>query len=252
MDHELVSADQFEELPEDDEQCFVELEAICGRKMVHMLEEDRRSDDYYAEVRAQYMAAIYSAARQCGVPNIPNPHVSDQFKIYEFYSTFTLAVRDEVTRIRLQNRQMRGRFSVQLTQNTRTKIRHYIDRLRDAIRRSDLPDAKRATLQTRLNDLEDELRQRRLGFGKAMVILSAVMVGLASATTVAAEGPAAITHIMRLIGLDKESEEAALSRLAPSPKALPALPQKPVAPTKPVPSATAATKPGWEDNEIPF
>jgi hypothetical protein len=44
-----------------------------------------------------------------------------------------------------------------------------------------------------------------------------------------------VTHIMSLIGEDKPSEEAALSRLATPPKALPAPPQTP-----------GPTNPSWE------
>lgn len=56
---------------------------------------------------------------------------------------------------------------------------------------------------------------------------------------------------MQLIGVDKESEEAALSRLAPPLKALPAPTHKPAAAPKAAPASKPATKPSWED-EIPF
>jgi hypothetical protein len=71
-----------------------------------------------------------------------------------------------------------------------------------------------------------EIEKPRLGFGKTMAVLSCVVVGLsgiaANATTIAAEGHTAITNIMRLIGVDKESEDAATSRLMPPQKSLPA------------------------------
>lgn len=157
-----------------------------------------------------------------------------------------------MARIRILNRRSRGSLSVQLTDNTRTKIQHYISRLRDTIQKSDLPDAKKGALRTKLNELEDELGQRRLSFGKTMAILSVIVVGLSSATTIAADGPTAITHIMRLIGADKESEEAALSRLASPPKALPAPAHKPTPAPKAAAAPKPATTPSWEDEEIPF
>ncbi|MBV9251084.1 MAG: hypothetical protein JO320_21035 [Alphaproteobacteria bacterium] len=82
-----------------------------------------------------------------------------------------------------------------------------------------------------------------------------MLVGMAAATTVAAEGPAAVTNIMKLIATDKESEDAARLRLAPPQKALPAPSKK---------SVMAATRssgkgPSWDapkggdlDDEIPF
>jgi hypothetical protein len=245
MDFELISAEEFNSLPEDDEQCFVEFEAICRRNMTQMMDEEQRPSDFYASVRGHYMAAVYSVAHQCGIPNIPDPHVSEQHEVWEFYSRFALAVHGEVARIRIQNRRTLGRLSVQLTDNTRTKIQHYVGRLRDTIQNSDLPDAKKSALRTKLNELEDELGQRRLSFGKTMVLLSAVVAGLSGATTIAADGPTAITHIMRLVWADKESEDAALSRLAPPPKALPA-------PPRAAPAAKPAAKPSWQDDEIPF
>jgi hypothetical protein len=79
-----------------------------------------------------------------------------------------------------------------------------------------------------------------------MAVLSMVLVGLGSATIIAADGPTAVTHIMRLIGVDKESEDTAVSRLAPPQKSLPAPPQKP--PPVRVNARPAATL----DDEIPF
>jgi hypothetical protein len=253
MDYELISAEEFENLPEDDEQCFVEFESICRRSMTKMLEDDNQSSDYYSAVRGQYMSAVYAVANECGIPNIPNPPVSER-DAYESYSAFVSAVHGEVARIRIRNRRSRSALSVQLTDNTRTKIQHYVSRLRDAIQNSDLPDAQKTALRAKLNELEDELRQRRLSLGKTMAVLSFVMVGLAAATTIAADGPKAITHIMQLIGADKQSEDAALSRLAPPPKALPAPP--PAKPPAFRPKGSSRDAPPVQtadlDDEIPF
>src|SRR5215469_9288710 len=126
MDYELISAEDYGKLPEDDEQCFVEFEAICRRNMTRMLEGEHHSTDYQVSLRTHYMAAVHSVARQCGIPNIPNPHVSEEREVWEFYSRFALAVQGEVARIRVLNRRSQGSLSVQLTDNTRTKVQHYI------------------------------------------------------------------------------------------------------------------------------
>src|SRR5690242_21602038 len=111
MDYEMISAEDFDKLPEDDEQCFVEFEAICRRNMNQMLEGDNQSSDYYSSVRGHYMAAVYAVAQQCGIPNIPDPHVTEQSQSWEFYSRFALAVQGEVARIRIRNRRSRGSLS---------------------------------------------------------------------------------------------------------------------------------------------
>jgi hypothetical protein len=161
-------------------------------------------------------------------------------------------VRKDQTKLQI-NRKLRRRPLLdqirphRLADNTRSIIKHYIDRLRDTIDKSNLSDARKKAMHGRLDDLADELEKRRLNLGKTMVALSMVMMGLAAnPTTIAADGPSAITHIMALIGGDKESEDAALLRLAPPPKALPAPRQEPPA-VKSQPAAAQVI-----DDDIPF
>ena len=191
-------------------------------------------------------AAVSSVAVECGLTNLSvSIPVENDDNFYDEFSKFSLAVQGEVARIRIRGRRSRNSVSVQLTDNTRTKIEHYISRLRETINKSDLPDARKKTLHGKLDELADELGKRRLNLGKTMAVLSMVLVGLGSATTIAADGPSAITHIMQLIGVDKESEDAAVSRLAPPPKALPAPPQKP-------PPVPVNARPAPIDDDIPF
>lgn len=250
MDYELISEEEFDKLPQENEQCFVEFEAICRKNMTKMLENEN-SEYFYKAVRQQYMTSVYTVAEECRIPNIPIPDFRNEEKFHSEYSAFALAVQGEVARVRVRGRRSRNSLSVQLEGNTRTKIEHYVSRLREVVNASDLsPDRKKA-LGGRLDDLLSELGSRRLNLGKAMLALSLVLSGLGAATQVAADGPAAVANIMKLIGFDKESEEEALSRLAPPPKALPAPDEG-----KPVPS-----KAGWErpsrqvadlDDDIPF
>lgn len=241
---ELISTEEFDNLPEDDEQCFVEFEAICRRNMTEIINNEK--NNVYRTVQAQYMAAVSSVAVECGLTNlsVSLPAENDD-NFYDEFSKFSLAVQGEVARIRIRGRRSRNSVSVQLTDNTRTKIAHYISRLRETIDKSDLPDARKKALRGKLDELADELGKRRLNLGKTMAVLSMVLVGFGSATTIAAEGPSAITHIMKLIGVDKESEDAAVSRLAPPPKALPAPPQKPT-------PVRVNARPAAIDDDIPF
>jgi hypothetical protein len=250
MDFELISLADFDSLPEDNEQCFVAFETVCRRNMTKML-DDSHSGDFAVSVRGQYMAAVYSAAQEFGFTNIPSPPRSDDQHFFEQYSDFALAVQAEVVRIRIRDRRALNALSVQLTDNTRTKIVWHVDRLRDIIETSDLDRARKGALESKLDELIAELGKRRVSLGQAMVVLSAVLVAVASVTTIGADGPAAITNVMKLFLADKETEEAALSRLAPPVRALPAPPEQPAAesPTK---------TPSWEpaggdlDDEIPF
>jgi len=246
MSYELISEEEYASLPEEDDRCFVEFENICRRNMTRMIDENT-SGEFDREVRAQYMAAVAAVARECHILNVDyDPAKQDNFN--EIFSRFSLAVQGEVARIRIRLRGMRHPYSVLLTGSTRTKIEHYISRIRDAVEHSDLDEDRKKRLQKRLDQLAAELGSPRLSFAKTMGILAAVLATTASAVTIAAEGQNAIAHIMQLIGQDKETEDAAAQRLAPPPKALPA-PAVKTAPARYLSARQAATE---LDDEIPF
>lgn len=222
MNYELISTEEYENLPEDDELCFVEFEAICRRNM-NILIDEVASGFLVTALQAQYMASVSSVAGECGLANLAwTLPIQDSDRFQTEFSQFSLAVQGEVARIRIRGRRSRNSLSVQLTANTRTKIEHYISRLREMIDKSELADSRKKALHDKLDEFIRELGNRRLSFGKTMLVLSAVLAAIANTTTLAAEGPDAITHIMNLIGADKESEDAASARLASTPKALPA------------------------------
>jgi hypothetical protein len=247
MNYELISDAEYDALPDDDEQCFVQYEAICRASMNRMIDENSNSG-FDEAVRSQYMHCVSAVAEACGINGLSVPqYPSSQF--YDAFNRFSLTAQGEVARIRVKGRGFRHPYSVQLTQNTRTKIEHHVGRIREVVRLSDLSDVKKSALSAKLDDFVSELDNTRFGFGKAMAVLSFVLVGLASATTIAAEGPAAVNNIMKLISIDKESEDLAKRRLAPPPKTLPA-PRKRIA---------ARAAPSWDaprggdlDDEIPF
>lgn len=252
---QLISDEDYDDLPEDDEKCFAEFENRIHSKMAIMLDDDRRSAEFYQSIRSQYMASVYSVAVECGITSLPSPpQFSRDGEFYSFYSRFELAVQGEVARIRVRGRRSRNSDSVLLIGNTKTKIQHHVSRLRQVIGTSNLPISRQQALNAKLDELMGEIEKPRLSFGKTMAVLSCVVVGLsgvaANATIIAAEGQAAITNIMRLIGIDKESEDAATLRLTPPQKALPAPPVKTV-------NASRGKGPQWDappdlDGEIPF
>jgi len=255
---QLISDQDYDDLPEDDEKCFAEFENRIHSKMAFILDDDRRSAEFYQSIKSQYMASVYSVAVECGITSLPSPpQFSGNDEFYSFYSHFELAVQGEVARIRVRGRRSRNSDSVLLIGNTKTKIRHHVSRLREVIGASNLPISKQQALNAKLDELMVEIDKPRLSFGKTMAVLSWVVVGLpavaANTTIIAAEGHTAITNIMRLIGADKESEDAAALRLTPSQKALPA----PSAPPVKAETASRGTGPQWDapsdvGDEIPF
>jgi hypothetical protein len=114
MNFELISAEEFDSLSEDDEQCFVEFEAICRRNMNRMMSNET-SRDFDRSLQAQYMASVSSVAVECDIIilSVPIPAENDD-NFYDEFSKFSLAVHGEVARIRIRGRKSRNSVSVQL------------------------------------------------------------------------------------------------------------------------------------------
>ncbi len=248
MNHEIISEEEFSNLPADDERCFVEFESICRRNMTRMIDENS-SNDFDQAVRQQYMTAVSSVAQECNIPNISyDPQSEDNF--WHQFNLFSLAVQGEVARIRIRQRGERHPYSVLLTSSTRTKIEHYISRIRDMVDRSEMDLDRKKRLNEKLDLLAKELSGQRLSFAKTMAVLVTITATLGAATTIAADGQSAIAHIMQLIGQDKESEEAAAKRLAPPPKALPSPKERPAQKERSTPARAAQA---FDlDDDIPF
>lgn len=247
MSFGLISEDEYATLPDDDEQCFVEFENICRRNMTRMIGDDT-TPAFDRNVRDQYMAAVAAVAAECNIPNVIFQPTSGE-EAYENFGRFSLAVQGEVARIRIRLRGERHPYSVLLTASTRTKIEHYISRIRDVVARSDLDPEQKRRLGEKLDSLAGELGSQRLSLAKTMALLAGVMATLGSAVTIAADGQSAVAHIMQLIGEDKATEDEAARRLAPPPKALPSPPARKVPePAVPVRPSLAETF----DDDIPF
>src|ERR1044071_7266864 len=112
MDFELISAEEFDDLPEDDEQCFVEFEAICRRNMTRMI-NDERSNSLDRSVQAQYMASVSAVAAECGIASLARqiPAENDN-EFYNIFGQFCVDVQGEVARIRIRGRRSRNSASV--------------------------------------------------------------------------------------------------------------------------------------------
>jgi hypothetical protein len=217
--------------------------------MTRMIDEERPRD-FDQAIREQYMTMVASVAAECNIPNI-HFDIDSRENFWPQFTAFSLAVQGEVARIRIRTLGRQRAFSVQLTANTRTTIEHYISRIRETVQGSELDPGRKKRIDERLDQLAAELKTSRMSFGKSMAILAAVCATMGSTVTIAAEGRNAVAQIIRLIGEDKETEDAAAQRLAPPPKALPAPPQKkqPAGDVKPRPTLAQAAD---IDDDIPF
>jgi hypothetical protein len=261
---ELISAEELDSLPEDDERAFVTAEAICRRNVLTAIREDQSErGDYSEEMKLQYIATISALAEQFGISGLAYLIVENS---YQAYADFSRAAQAEVARIIARNRRSRHANSVELSSKTRARIEQQVTNLRRAIDESELPDSRKSSLHAKLGELVEELRNnRRISFGKTLAILAAVAASVGSlggAIAGVAEAPLALTNIMHLIGTDKEAEESEVARLGEPAKALPAPATRPAPTTKgalTVPNASRGGGPSWDapsggdlDDEIPF
>lgn len=243
MLYELITGEDYDGLPEDPEQRFVALEAICRNNMNRLVSEDERGE-FTDRMYAQYMTTVSAAAAELGVGELGYPVDSERPVVH--IDRFLLDASAIITRIRLRASGKAKALSVQLSARNRGRIELEIRRLRGIIERSEMPPDKRARLLAKLDELSKEMTSPRVTFGKAFAVLAIVAVAVTQGTSFLADAPDAIATIASLIGEDKEAEEAEIARLGPppTPKALPA-------PAKPK-SSPPAFEPAGMDDDIPF
>jgi len=249
MNYELISAEDYDNLPEEPDLKFVEIDRICRRNLTEMISEhtDGHFDDM---VRLQYMTTLAASAAELNIPGIEYPHGEEHPAMH--ISSFMLAVSGAVTRIRLRASGGAIPYSVRLGVRTKAQIQIKIQQLRTMIEEAEMLESKREALIEKLDELMAELDQTRLSFARTMKILAAVSIGVCAGTSFLADAPDALATITRLIGADKEIEEAEARRigieherkLLPSPS------------TAEAPQSTIAVGAGTIqedlDDEIPF
>lgn len=245
MDFELMSAGDFETLPDDPMERFVKVEEICRRNMNLMIRDDTNSR-FDGIIRTQYMNVVAAAAHELGIEGLDYPYNMDN--PLGQLGDFMLKANGISTRFRLRASSRKPESSVRLASKTRGRIEQQIQKLRNIITESSLSADRQNALLRKLDELSVELSQPRLSFGKVMAIIAIVSAGVAGTTGFLADTPDAIATITSLIGADKEAEDAETKRLGPAatPRVLPAPPQR--LPPPPRPDRYEQSL----DEEIPF
>lgn len=217
MNYQLLTSDDYRDAPPEPEMKFAYLEELARDRLFAIVDESQ-SASIDSLLKETYMSVVRSSAGALGLTGLPAPTngtLDDQFR------RFLLAATALVTRIHVTHSQA-GKDTVRLASETRVTIQKKISRLRVYVEQAEnIPEAKRAALLRKLDELLAELNERtRLSIGKAMAILGSVLVGT---TTFLAEAPDAahtVTNIISAIFQDQEAEEAEAARLGPPPAAL--------------------------------
>ncbi len=215
MSHDLISDDDYDNLPDSPDEQFIAIESICRRNMAKLITE-QTPGTYDNMVRLSYMSTVFAAAEELGFNSL-FPFQNANTPI-EAFDDFLLSANSLVTRLRIRRAGKKSSTSVQLANKTRGLIELQIRRLHEIIANSDLPAERKKVLKSKLDDLLSEVSSPRVSFGKVMAILAHIGVGVGLSTGFLADAPEAITTITKLIGVDKEAEDQEVRRLGPPPK----------------------------------
>lgn len=218
MEHDLLTPEDYDGLPDEPELQFLEIERLARRKMYDVIRGEG-GDKFEHDFRVQYMVTVAEAAKEIGIDGITFPNGND---FSDDFGWFQQQVHGTITRLRLRNAKRNSAYSVKLANRTRGRIELEITKLRDLVALSDFPESKKAALNERLDELYSEIHNTRLSFAKLMKILGFIGAGFAGAVGTLAAAPTALATITSLVGQDKEAEEAETARIGAPPKALPA------------------------------
>lgn len=229
---ELISAEDYELLPAHPIDRFVAFEELC-RTNLNAAITNETSQAFDRMLRLEYMMLVSTAAEECGAGDLQFP--TNYEDPLDGLTNFMLAATAITTRQRLRRAGARDQHSVQLGVKTKARLGQQLDRLREAIKESNLSNAHKTRLLTKVDDLAAELSRERISFAKVFGILGFVGAAMVGGTGMLADAPEAIATITSLIGADKAAEEAEAERLGspirrplpPPPRALPAPTQSP-------------------------
>ncbi|ETX12722.1 hypothetical protein OCH239_17515 [Roseivivax halodurans JCM 10272] len=152
--------DPYENLSEDDHVAFLQLEKEF-RNQMEMAQEDRNSDWSY--LTADYMNKTLAAATHLEIGALSSFSVNtrDTDEHRENFNDFLRAVDNVIVQMRISNSRNRNAMSVGLTEAQKTKIHHFIEKIRVEVDSSTAPDAKKEKLYEMLAKLAEEVSKAR-------------------------------------------------------------------------------------------
>ena len=152
--------DPYENLSEDNHVAFLQLEKEF-RNELEMAQEDRNTNWSY--ITADYMNKTLAAADALDVDALSEFFVNtrDDNEHSENFNAFLRAVDNVIIQMRIVNSRNRNAMSVGLTEAQKTKIHHFIEKIRGEVESSSAPDAKKEKLYDILAKLAQEVSNAR-------------------------------------------------------------------------------------------
>jgi hypothetical protein len=244
----MITDDELAELPEDPMLAFVQFEKILRERVdeqelqaFKLAEEGVPVPYSVSSYKLEYISKVLAAATVYKIHALQNWTVpSARGDVDELYTAFTADVDHFTTQVRIQNAPRNRQNSVGLDGNTKATIHHYIQRIREAIEKADLPEDKKDSLYSKLNNFALEVDKNRTALQAGMAVYIAVCDGIGQGFRKLEPVRKMIDSIAALLGRAKEAED---SLRLPSPPELRRIPP-PLRQLEPPPPS--------EDDEIPF
>jgi hypothetical protein len=244
-----MSDEEYIDLPEDPELAFIELEKKFNEDLDGHIEK-AYNNDVSSTYLLSYINRTVAAAKTLGVESlqdweVPSPRIEN---IWEEYHEFRSAVEHYLVQIKIAHgRRIRG-YSVKLDAATRSKIRHYIDKIRDIVARlEEVPLPKKEALTARITALADEVERDRT----RLDAYAGLALEMATTGGQVAEklNPARkfLDAIAGLLGYAKQAEDARPSLPAPHERKRLTPPRK-----ERLPPLPESRQPDLLDDDIPF
>jgi hypothetical protein len=221
-----LTDDDYDDLPEDNGAAFSLLEGLSRSRPYEAGRDDR--GDITFEDMLRYMNEVTALAKEFEFTAIDYDDQPDHYT-HEF-ARFTRAVDATLAQIRVQRARRDRRNSVALSGNSREKMQHYLERLKEEIAASSLPKKRQTALLDKIIEFEAELTKPRLNLAIAMALVAMVTTTAHDGGELLTSAPSISKAFLEMIGKDKQDEadtQAALPRYV-RPKQL--QDQRPVAP----------------------
>jgi len=159
-----MSDDLYDNLPDDNELAFVELESHFRQQ----LESDIGNSDQGAEIaymKLQYINQIVASAKALSIEPIAAYEVPvNENDIWDFHKEFSTDVMNLTIQISINHSRRKRKFSVPLSGPEKQKIRHYIEQIRLLVEESDYSQDKKDSVFNKLSELTLEIDRDRTRF----------------------------------------------------------------------------------------
>jgi len=244
----MADNEEYTDLPEEDEQAFIKLERKF-RAELHQesrLANESEQNDYSPYL--SYINRTVAAAKTLHLGILHDFEIpSHRANLWDAYQEFNTIVEHYMVQIQIvHGRRVRG-YSVQLDPSTKSKIRHYLDKIREIVDRLEVPLPKKEALTAKITALTDEVdrdRTRLDAYAGLAVEMAATGGEVAQRLNPARKF---LDSIAGLLGYAKQAEDARPSLPAPHERKRLTPPRK-----ERLPAPEPTRQPDLLDDDIPF